>query len=199
LILNLPIDPKLNSIDAIASAVRTRPSSHPADGHPGRHCDCPGNPGCFSVFGPVEDDRERLPGNPRHSRLLDDICLFSNIPSDSVLGCCTICDSGAHGGAQMLKQNTIQLTGNLVFNGCTLAYSIFQYLQLNTNAVDAFIVEYPSSFLTSEWLKVLLLLIVAVLGACLSAFLYLAWKLYNEFGWQIYKRIGADPHMKRAS
>lgn len=38
--------------------------------------------------------------------------------------------------------------------------------------------------------------ISAILGVTLIGFTYLSWKLFLEFGWRIYKKIGADPEMK---
>ncbi|KAI9179225.1 hypothetical protein H9P43_005888 [Blastocladiella emersonii ATCC 22665] len=81
----------------------------------------------------------------------------------------------------ILKQNTIQLIAFVMFNACTFAYSIFQFRQVNQADVAGGPLLYAVS---------------VVLGAFTLIFAYLAYKLYLEFGWKIYKKIGADPNMK---
>ena len=45
-------------------------------------------------------------------------------------------------------------------------------------------------------LKICLILAPVVIGVFQFVFMFLAYKLYIEFGWKIYKKIGADPHMR---
>ena len=66
-------------------------------------------------------------------------------------------------------------------NTCCLAYAIFQYAQLLDLASN---------------MKPFLLAIIGVLAAANLLYAFLAYKLYLEFGWKIYKKIGADPKMK---
>jgi hypothetical protein len=41
------------------------------------------------------------------------------------------------------------------------------------------------------------LFVIPIVGGVVSfAMIYLAWKLYGEFGWDIYKKIGADIQLK---
>ncbi|KAJ1504185.1 hypothetical protein HMI55_002126, partial [Coelomomyces lativittatus] len=85
----------------------------------------------------------------------------------------------------ILKQNTIQLITFILFNLCTFAYSIFQLRQVGYDeAVNSH--TYP-----------MLLAIPIILGVFTFSFSYLIYKLYLEFGWNIYKKIGADPNMKK--
>jgi len=42
----------------------------------------------------------------------------------------------------------------------------------------------------------LLIVIPIILGIFLLLFCFFAFKLYLEFGWKIYKKIGADPKMR---
>jgi hypothetical protein len=44
---------------------------------------------------------------------------------------------------------------------------------------------------------IILLIIPACIGISQVAFVYLTWHLFKEFGWQIYKQIGADRKIKR--
>ncbi|KNE58551.1 hypothetical protein AMAG_04117 [Allomyces macrogynus ATCC 38327] len=81
----------------------------------------------------------------------------------------------------ILKQNTIQLIAFVAFNVCTFAYSLFQFRQVTRQEIT----NGP-----------LLIVIPVVLGVFTIIFAALAYKLYLEFGWKIYKKIGADPNMK---
>lgn len=84
-------------------------------------------------------------------------------------------------------QNTIQIIGFVLFNFCCLVYSIFQLFQLS--------VTEPTDVDTRRHIP-LLVAIPVVIGLSAIAYLALAAKLYMEFGWKIYKRIGADVKMK---
>lgn len=90
------------------------------------------------------------------------------------------------------NKNTIQLIGLCVFSVVCFGYSIIQINQvlnpkgLNTSeAVDKTIVSPP-------------LYAVCILLAFVTLFyFFVSYKLYKEYGWEIYKKIGADTQMKR--
>ncbi|CAO3600023.1 unnamed protein product [Absidia cylindrospora] len=84
-------------------------------------------------------------------------------------------------------QNTIQVIAFLLFNLCCFIYSIFQFKQL-PSAVNQSILR----------LLITRLLIVnaVVIGVCELVYLYLGARLYQEFGWKIYRAIGADPDIR---
>ena len=92
----------------------------------------------------------------------------------------------------MLNQNTIQVIGFLIMNTCCLAYAIFQQAQLSVPAMQI------NSTLTDIMAHALpfLMAVIGVLAVAEIVFIFLAFKLYSEFGWIIYKKIGADPKMK---
>ncbi|RKP11239.1 hypothetical protein BJ684DRAFT_4811, partial [Piptocephalis cylindrospora] len=46
-------------------------------------------------------------------------------------------------------------------------------------------------------LQASLIIVIVVTGIAELAFLWLSWKLFQEFGWRIYKKIGADVRKKR--
>ncbi|KAL7751367.1 hypothetical protein RI367_003227 [Sorochytrium milnesiophthora] len=81
----------------------------------------------------------------------------------------------------MHMENTIQLISYVLFNILTFFYSLFQLTQLANQQAG----QLP-----------LLISIPVITGLCTLLHGYLAYKLYLEFGWRIYKRIGADPNMK---
>ncbi|KAJ1565271.1 hypothetical protein HK096_003710 [Nowakowskiella sp. JEL0078] len=45
-------------------------------------------------------------------------------------------------------------------------------------------------------LKIILILIPVIIAVFEAVYIFLAFKLYHEFGWKIYKKIGADPNMR---
>ncbi|RKP09465.1 hypothetical protein THASP1DRAFT_22700 [Thamnocephalis sphaerospora] len=86
-------------------------------------------------------------------------------------------------------QNTIQIIGFLGFNLCCFLYSILQVNQLKT------VFENAQPQEDTSWRTVVnaLLIIVAVtIALCEAVYIWLAKQLYQEFGWKIYKKIGAD-------
>ncbi|KAJ2956720.1 hypothetical protein NQZ79_g7479 [Umbelopsis isabellina] len=94
-------------------------------------------------------------------------------------------------------QNTIQIIGIVLFNLCCFIYSIFQFRQINDS------IKVPSTSpdaATSAWLESVITkyLIAAsvIIGVCELVYCYLGARLYQEFGWRIYKKIGADPEIR---
>ncbi|KAI8808167.1 hypothetical protein BJ742DRAFT_748034 [Cladochytrium replicatum] len=87
-------------------------------------------------------------------------------------------------------QNTIQIIGFVLFNFCVCAYSVFQYA--NMNVLSENLANNPDrKSLTST-----LIAIPVIVGAFGLFYCYLAFRLYLEFGWKVYKKIGADPNMR---
>ncbi|KAH9458355.1 hypothetical protein MJO28_005426 [Puccinia striiformis f. sp. tritici] len=88
-------------------------------------------------------------------------------------------------------KNTIQLIGLCCFNFAFLVYAIIQVPEIReielAKGIDS----------NSSTPAVILLIIPACIGTCQVAFVYLTWHLFKEFGWQIYKQIGADRKIKR--
>jgi hypothetical protein len=87
--------------------------------------------------------------------------------------------------------------GFLLLNYCTFAYSVFQNIQLQDASGNIEI--YPElSNLNIRWsiIAPCLIAVAVVLGLMSLIFTWIGFKLYLEFGWKIYKKIGADPKMK---
>ncbi len=94
-------------------------------------------------------------------------------------------------------KNTIQIVGFVIFNFCTFIYSLFQYFQMIivvSQIQD--ITRIATSKSDSASLRILLMLIPIVISVFQLIVLFLSWRLYVEFGWKIYKKIGADPNMR---
>ncbi|KAF9437746.1 hypothetical protein BGZ76_011276 [Entomortierella beljakovae] len=94
-------------------------------------------------------------------------------------------------------QNTIQLIGIVIFNFCCFAYSIFEISQTKQALMEStdFLIQNDDEV----YRKLLPFLIVVVCVNGITQFLvtWIGYQLFQEFGWKIYKKIGADPNMKR--
>ncbi|KAG0767961.1 hypothetical protein G6F57_001360 [Rhizopus arrhizus] len=93
-------------------------------------------------------------------------------------------------------QNLIQVIAFLLFNLCCFAYAVFQFKQI-ADALDS---KNQGLEEVASWLKSfiyrLLIAVAVITGVCQLVYLYLGARLYQEFGWKIYKRIGADPGIR---
>jgi hypothetical protein len=94
-------------------------------------------------------------------------------------------------------KNTIQVIGLCLYNGGMLIYAAIQYDQIQ-NAIEGLIPTYilPTNQIWNLIRPYLLAVpcIIAFFSAVMS---FIAWKLYDEFAWTIYKHISADLRMKR--
>ncbi|KAG0049148.1 hypothetical protein BGZ83_006006 [Gryganskiella cystojenkinii] len=94
-------------------------------------------------------------------------------------------------------QNTIELIGVVVFNLCCLAYSIFEISQIWTSLKESADLGFFGSMDVYNAVKPYLIVVVAVLAVTQILCTWFAYQLFQEFGWKIYKKIGADPVMKK--
>ncbi|KAJ3020971.1 hypothetical protein HKX48_009444 [Thoreauomyces humboldtii] len=94
-------------------------------------------------------------------------------------------------------ENTIQMISAVLFNACVCFYSIFQYKQMIGLVTQSVIQDGIVMTAADEnTLKATLLAIPIVLGVFSLLFAFCAYKMYLEFGWKMYKKIGADPKMR---
>lgn len=97
-------------------------------------------------------------------------------------------------------KNTIQVIGVCISNLALLIYTAIQIEQIS-EALD--ILSRFSGALKSDpaeiWadIRPFLVAIPAIIAACTIAMCFVAWKLYQEFAWDILKHIGADYRMKK--
>lgn len=107
----------------------------------------------------------------------------------------------------MFNKNTIQIIALVAFNAAMVAYAGVQVKQasdilvktegtntlanmiLNIFAVNPSATPYHAS-------KPYEIAVLALMVIFASAFAFIAYKLYKEFGWSIYKKIGADLAMR---
>jgi len=86
-------------------------------------------------------------------------------------------------------RNTLQFGFLAIFNALFFAYSVIQIFEVRnlvTTGSSGFI---PISALT--------ITIPVVVALAQIAYIALGWKIYGEFGWSVYKLIGADRRVKR--
>lgn len=93
-------------------------------------------------------------------------------------------------------KNTIQVIGICLYNLGMLIYSAVQMDQVN-EAVKKLIDSNDIQPMTWDNLRPFLLAAPCVVALGTVILSIIAWKLYNEFAWTIYKHISADLRLKR--
>ncbi|KAJ8096586.1 hypothetical protein POJ06DRAFT_263935 [Lipomyces tetrasporus] len=100
-------------------------------------------------------------------------------------------------------KNTIQVIGLCMFNTAVLVYAGIQYEQIKQAAslLSAMRLDDASDgyvLASSAWgdMKPFLIAIIGVIAVAGFVMAYICFQLYREFGWTIYKQIGADLRMK---
>ncbi|KAK9711271.1 hypothetical protein K7432_007955 [Basidiobolus ranarum] len=87
------------------------------------------------------------------------------------------------------NKNTIQIIALAIFNFLQLGYSILQHVQAQ-NIMHSEDYNYNNTSRNLEYAIIALMLIFSL------NFAYQAYQLYQEYGWNIYKKIGADLRMR---
>ena len=98
-------------------------------------------------------------------------------------------------------KNTIQVIGVCIANVMLMVYTTIQVDQIQTALVvlDRNAALEPGLTSSILWgdVKAYLIAIPAVIGLATLGMAFIAWKLYQEFAWDILKNIGADYRMKK--
>ncbi|XPS79858.1 hypothetical protein M3J09_011829 [Ascochyta lentis] len=93
-------------------------------------------------------------------------------------------------------KNTIQVIGLVIYNIGIMVYAAIQFDQIK-DAADAL---NQKAFIPADfWVDVqpMLIAVPVLMAVATIAFGFVAWKLYDEFAWTIYKHISADLRLKR--
>ncbi|KAM4058565.1 putative UPF0658 golgi apparatus membrane protein [Hirsutella rhossiliensis] len=97
-------------------------------------------------------------------------------------------------------KNTIQVIGVCIANLALLVYTAIQVDQIQV-ALEVLGVEALKAGITPDELwsdvKPFLVAIPAVIALSTVVLMFISWKLYQEFAWDILKNIGADYRMKK--
>jgi len=90
-------------------------------------------------------------------------------------------------------RNTLQFFALTVFNALFLFYAVVQSSEVrhSVTAVSS------QSGLSHIPINVLTALLPIVISLAELAYIALAWTIYNEFGWKVYKFLGADRQIKK--
>jgi len=91
-------------------------------------------------------------------------------------------------------KNTIQVIGLVLYNIGLMIYAAIQFDQIR-DAVDALRGKIENDFW--EEVRPMLIALPCVMAIGTILFAFIAWKLYDEFAWTIYKHISADLRLKR--
>ncbi|KAI9591151.1 hypothetical protein BDF19DRAFT_417421 [Syncephalis fuscata] len=99
----------------------------------------------------------------------------------------------------VFRQDTIQIIGLGIFNFLSLCYSVVQLWQTSNMIVEKDIQTLRTNVNSyvhhaSMGLEIAIIVVMAVLAI---TFAFQAWHLFQEFGWRIYKKIGADLNIRR--
>ena len=98
-------------------------------------------------------------------------------------------------------KNTIQVIGLCLYNLGLLVYSAVQVSQIDEAVWHLYRDQSPSYLIEGQllWPRIQphLIAIPVLIGVGTAVLSFIAWKLYDEFAWTIYKHISADLRMKR--
>lgn len=97
----------------------------------------------------------------------------------------------------LIAKNTIQIIGVCIANLALLVYGALQIDQIH-EAID--ILQSQNAFRVFDvWVntRAELIAIPVIIGVITLVLGFMAWKLYEEFAWDILKQIGADYRMKK--
>ncbi|KAL5495605.1 hypothetical protein ACEPAI_1068 [Sanghuangporus weigelae] len=90
-------------------------------------------------------------------------------------------------------RNTLQFLFLTIFNALFLIYAVIQIFEIRSSVAaintDTGISSIPVNVLTT--------IIPIVISVAEIAYIALGWKIWQEFGWKVYKRLGADRQVRR--
>jgi len=89
-------------------------------------------------------------------------------------------------------RNTLQFLFLTVFNALFLVYAVIQISEINPSVAAS-----SAKGITGIPVNDLTTIIPIVIAVAEIAYIALGWKIWTEFGWKLYKRLGADRRIKR--
>jgi len=96
------------------------------------------------------------------------------------------------------QRNTIQIIGLVIFNACFVAYSAVQIGEIpNSFKGLSFTDEVTTADTLNHQIRPFLIIIPVITGIAQIAYTYLAYRIYQDFGWLVFKRLGADRKIHR--
>ncbi|KAF9505985.1 hypothetical protein BS47DRAFT_1399891 [Hydnum rufescens UP504] len=100
-------------------------------------------------------------------------------------------------------RNIIQVVGLLIFQACLTIYGGIQIQETRTALVQTPGADCATNYVTcsgpgSLWAAIepFQIVVPIICGLALGVMIYFTWKLYQEFGWAVFRMVGADPELK---
>ncbi|KAJ1917372.1 hypothetical protein H4219_003239 [Mycoemilia scoparia] len=102
----------------------------------------------------------------------------------------------------ILRKNTFQIFGLVLFDASVFAWSIFQYFQVMNTQVPSKKSSKPISISDNpdgilDKVRPMLIIVSVVIGIFTVLWLYFAKRLVSYFGWEVYKKIGANVQLRK--
>lgn len=97
--------------------------------------------------------------------------------------------------SQIWSRNTVQITGFVAFNAVLFFYSLFQYFHVTALLDDPLLSVDVTDEGALNSIRPALYVIPIIVGVFQVLYIFFAYKLYQEFSWKIYKKIGPEPKM----
>ncbi|KAJ2800770.1 hypothetical protein H4R20_003940 [Coemansia guatemalensis] len=93
----------------------------------------------------------------------------------------------------VLNGDTIQIIGFSVFNLFAMSLSIFRYTQVHAWLSD----DVVAGDLVFDMIKREMIASIVIMAGMTVVFMILTYFVFHSFGWEIYKRVGADMKIRR--
>jgi hypothetical protein len=95
------------------------------------------------------------------------------------------------------QKNTIQVIGLVLYNLGILIYAAIQFDQINDAVKSLEAANSLTDFDVWQEIRAELIALPCLMAVATIFMAFIAWKLYDEFAWTIYKHISADLRLKR--
>ncbi|KAI9025691.1 hypothetical protein DFJ74DRAFT_665259 [Hyaloraphidium curvatum] len=117
-------------------------------------------------------------------------------PTYLIVFCVSQLYQAGFGADAIWNRNTVQIAGFVLFNFVCLGYAVFQYFQVAALLDDPLLMADVTDEGALQSIRPALYIIPIVIGIFCVLYVFFAYKLYQEFSWKVYKKIGPEPRMR---